>query len=163
MKCSFLCLLFFTLVSNSQIAKAQSVPISDKAVFYNFIVSKCNTSECALPYTVSLDGIKTIAGSFKGLNNRIQPVLESDNFLITVYDKRSGKKEWETVMANPVSVNIEYDAMSTDGESGSTLQRRTVDQEEGSLAVRLPYGPRDCTIRISYIASPDRVTELATF
>ena len=166
MKCCVLFSFFFLLIFGStQTADAQSVPVSDKAVFYNFDVIKCSGSDCKTPYIVTLGAVRTINGSFKGLNNRVTSVREPGSFLVQVYEKRTGKMEWETVTPNPVSVNIEYDAHTHahSHESGGTLQRKIIEQEQGSIAIRLPFEPHECIITVSYIDAQNSIIELANF
>ena len=168
MKCliSFLT-AWWLLGSSVQTAVAQSVALSNKAVFYNFIVSKCGQSTCDVPFLVSLDNVNLVTGSFKGLNNRIQPVYEPGGFLIAVYNLKSGAKEWETVVPNPVRMDVEFDGEHDHGHSHqhseSTLQRKIIELDEGSMAVRLPYEPHECRVTVSYIASPNEIIPIASY
>ncbi|HZF99449.1 MAG TPA: hypothetical protein VEY71_00530 [Chitinophagales bacterium] len=156
---------------------AQEVVRSDKAVFYNFTVTPCSYQHCETPYAVRLENVNTVTGSFKGRNPRLKPFYEVSSFLITAYDKRSGEKIWEEVVSNPVDLNIEYaggdphaDAHAghghghgSDGAHACALQRKQLQLPEGYLSVRLPYGPNECSLHVSYIESSDRVVSLATF
>lgn len=157
--------LLFTYLFISQQVEAQSVSRSDKAVFYNFIVKKCQQGDCKSPYSIQLDNVKCLTGSFKGLNERITPVYEINDFLVSVYDKRSGEKRLETVVANPVEINVEYDGESHNHShaSGSSLQRKVIELESGAMALRLPFSPDECRIEIALISSPDRIVPIATF
>jgi hypothetical protein len=166
-KLLFLPLLFVSTLL-LQRSYSQSITTSDKAVFYNFTVIKCNDTGCRVPFAVVLDNVHTVNGSFKGLNSRIAPIIDVNDFLFTVYNKKTGAKEWETVVPNPVETNVEYDGhdhghQDATDESGSTLKRKTVNLDSGTVAIRLPYAQDQCSIRVSYIAGPDQIIELATF
>jgi hypothetical protein len=162
-------------VLGSHWAVSQEVARSTKAVFYNFVVKPCAVGKCGVPYDVRLENVNTMRGAFKGNNPRVKPLYEVSSFLITAYDKRSGEKIWEQVVSNPVDLNIEYAGGDPHGEahaghghaSGDAhscgLQRKQIQLEEGHLSVRLPYGPEECTLRVSFIESADRIVTLATF
>lgn len=165
--------LFTTLWFLTVPAVSQQIERSTKAVFYNLSVKPC-AGKCEVPYDVRLQAVNTVSGAFKGRNPRIKPFYEASSFLITAYDKRSGEKIWEEVVSNPVDLNIEYaggdphgDAHAGHGHGGDahacSLQRKQLQLEEGFLAVRLPYGPEECTLHVSFIESTDRIVLLATF
>lgn len=153
--------IVFAAYSISQTAHAQSVAKSDKAVFYNFLVSKC--SDCAEPYRVELQNVNTVRGSFKGINPNLKPQLEPTSFLITAYDKRTGEKIYEAVAGNPVDINVEYDGEGHSHQGDSGLQLKTLSLPEAQFAVRLPFGPDECSVRVAYIERADKLVTLGTF
>lgn len=159
-------LAFFAVLS-SQALMAQPVVTVERASFYNFKIIKTNGA--FEPYSVSLESINTVSGSFKPV--KLEELhLDAQNFLVTVYQKSTGKLIYETVIKNPVDVDVEFDGadhhQAENGESShnhTTLQRKVLQHPEGHFSLRLPYDQGECIINVGYIQSSDRLIHLATF
>jgi hypothetical protein len=164
MKIGFTVLAFgIAAVFISQSAVSQDIATSHQVVFYNLTVKKCLGGDCHKPYTVDLENVHVVQGKFKGVNDQLKATYEPETFLITAFDKRTGRKLYETVVPNPVEVKVEFDGHSHHAGEPAGLTHQVIELPEGTVAVRIPFGPDECTVHVSYIKTADEVIDLATF
>ncbi|MEI7669810.1 MAG: hypothetical protein WCJ33_06990 [Pseudomonadota bacterium] len=146
---SFSLMVIFILFNCSSFAQLNKT--TNTITFYKFAIAENKGT-----YDITLQEKKEVEGEFKITPTAREFEKEPNHLLISVNDNVSGKTEFETVVANPVDMQLEY--LNEKNE----YDRVNIKQPTGVFDLRIPMRTDGKTILIQLIQEDKSLITLKT-